>query len=560
MSTGKKPVLEVATPPQLRLFDGEATESRLSDSSSGGRVFVDPDPRGIYLGARRLDEYLKEAGEQEAFAVRAFLRRQDFSQFEANYAPQGRAPYAPVAMLGLILWGLMHGLDSLRALEKLARTDLSCMWVTGGITPEFSIIGRFIRRHEELLKDGEFFGQLTADIVELCDSDPSRLAGDGTVIEAAASRYRKLNEEAARRAAKKAAEEAEQHPDDEELQKERARAENAEQEVARRAERRRKKGEDPTRAVISPSEPEAYIQRQKHGGTAPSYKPSIMANKDRLITSTAVHPSSEKTVFEELLTKARMVGPVEQILLDGNYFSSGVLTLAFEGEIDILIPDGKLDDGAGKKRSSSNGKFKKTEFVYQPETDTMICPAGQTLKPIQRASTTPATIGYVRYGGADCDGCPFREQCTSAKDGRTVKRYEGDELKEVMREVMSQPKARTTYRQRQAWVEPVFGELRYIQRLQRFRRRGVEKVKVEFNLHAMAHNLRRMLKLLQERRPRVLEQLQRAIIASTWAVYALHSVFSSYQKPYDVRPYKPAMAVVNRSSCPYPATQPSWFG
>ena len=557
MSTGKKPVLEVATPPQLRLFDSEATESRLSQASSGRRVFVDPDPRGIYLGARRLDEYLKEAGEQDAFAVRAFLRRQDFSQFEANYAAQGRAPYAPAAMLGLILWGLMHGVDSLRALEKLARTDLSCMWVTGGITPEFSIIGRFIRRHEELLKGGDFFARLTADIVDLCDSDASRLAGDGTVIEAAASRYRKLDAEAARKAAKKAADKAEKNPDDEELQKEKEHAEEVERKVARRAERRRKKGKDPTKAVINPAESEAYIQRQKKGGTAASYKPSIFANEDRIITGTAVHPSSEKAIIEELLTKAQKVQLVSQLLLDGNYFSSGVLSLLYEDQIDALIPDGKLDEDTKEKESSSDGKFKKEEFEYDPKTDTMICPAGQTLLPTERVPSTPDRTGYVRYGKADCDKCPCREQCTTAKDGRTVKRYEGDDLKEAMREVMSQPKARAAYRKRQAWVEPVFGELRHIQGLQRFRRRGLEKVKVEFNLHAMAHNLRRMLKLLQERKPWVLEHLAWTIIAVMWAIYGLYSALRACVTSNPVRANEPAMVFVTPGRCPNPPTQTS---
>jgi len=54
-------------------------------------------------------------------------------------------------MMGLILYGVMQGVHSLRDLERLARLDLGCMWVSGGIMPDHANIGRFIVMHEDLL-------------------------------------------------------------------------------------------------------------------------------------------------------------------------------------------------------------------------------------------------------------------------------------------------------------------------------------------------------------------------------------------------------------------------
>jgi transposase len=54
------------------------------------------------------------------------------------------APYAPRLMMGLILYGVMQGVHSLRELERLAGLDLGCMWVTGGIAPDPANIGRFV--------------------------------------------------------------------------------------------------------------------------------------------------------------------------------------------------------------------------------------------------------------------------------------------------------------------------------------------------------------------------------------------------------------------------------
>ena len=56
--------------------------------------------------------------------------------------------------MGLILYGVMQGVRSLRELERLARLDLGCMWVTGDVAPDHANIGRFIVLHKNLLKAG----------------------------------------------------------------------------------------------------------------------------------------------------------------------------------------------------------------------------------------------------------------------------------------------------------------------------------------------------------------------------------------------------------------------
>ena len=131
--------------------------------------FEDPDPFLIRLNEVRLDEHLRRTGQGRALKVRELLEPLDWSGFEQRYKAGGRTPYAPRAMLGLILYGIMQGISSLRALENLARTDLGCMWVSGGILPDHSIIGRFIQRHEAELS-GELFDQLNAQALRVTGS------------------------------------------------------------------------------------------------------------------------------------------------------------------------------------------------------------------------------------------------------------------------------------------------------------------------------------------------------------------------------------------------------
>ncbi len=75
-------------------------------------------------------------------------------------------------MMGLILYGIMHGITSLRALERLARVDLGCMWVSGGVFPDHAIIGRFINMHSESMT-GDFFENLTRAVLKKTNSELS---------------------------------------------------------------------------------------------------------------------------------------------------------------------------------------------------------------------------------------------------------------------------------------------------------------------------------------------------------------------------------------------------
>lgn len=105
-------------------------------------------------------------------------------------------------MMGLILCGIMQGLTSLRALEKLARFDLDCMWVRGGIYPDHANIGRSINMHETSLT-GEFFDALTRSVLQKTNSGGRCLEGNGTTIEAACSNYNLIKEELPKQQLKK---------------------------------------------------------------------------------------------------------------------------------------------------------------------------------------------------------------------------------------------------------------------------------------------------------------------------------------------------------------------
>jgi hypothetical protein len=395
-------------------------------------------------------------------------------------------------MLGLILFGILEGRHSLRQLETMARTDIRCWWICGGIHPDHSVIGRFIQHHAAELSQ-EFFLELTQRILELTGGGGGDLSGDGTVVQAAGSRYRRLTKEAAEVAEQEAQEASDQAPRDEQLRR-RAEEAHAVAEVAReRAEARRRHGKR-GKVEVSVSEPEAVVQPLKNqAGMAPSYKPVVFSNQQQVIVAQTVHPSCEHAPYAQLLDQAQATsGKVSQIRLDSGYCNFEVIEESEGRGICLLCPEGESSSGGAKKKSQ---KFPKSEFCYDRQGDYYECPAGQRLVRTGRGGQQRGRA-YQRYGKAPCQQCEQRSQCTSSSKGRLVKRYAEEELKEGLRARMQDPLMRQEYEKRRHMVEPVFARIKEQQGLKRFRRKGLRAVQVEFALHAVVHNLARLLALV----------------------------------------------------------------
>ena len=62
-------------------------------------------------------------------------------------------------------------------------------------------------------------------------------------------------------------------------------------------------------------------------------------------------------------------------------------------------------------------------------------------------------------------------------------------LYDSMRSMLATPEGRALYRQRQATIEPVFGQLKFNRQIQRFQRRGRAACRSEWRLIAATHNL-----------------------------------------------------------------------
>ena len=473
------------------------------------RIFLNPNPSDIWIGRKTLEDHLRGCREQGVFAIRELIQGMSWERFENRYRGGGRPGYHPAVMMSLILFGILEGRSSLRELETLGCMDARCWWLTGGVQPDHSGICRFLILHGEDLTEN-YFEDLTKEVIRRIGSSGGTVSGDGTVIQAAASRYRRLQAEVALEQARETARQAEAALEQAGEGSEQGEKELERQKLKRQVEKSRELAEliekrQEARRVhrykgelqISVTDPEAAIQPLKSKEYRPSYRPSILAREDRVVVAKGVHATSEVEVVAGMLEQAKRVnGAPEVLLLDAGYFHEKVLELGVNDPDlkHLLCPEGKtIGDGSWERKWG--GEVPKSEFVYEEWRNRYRCPQGRYLYARQE-SYTDRGKGYVVYRCADCQSCEKKAQCVPKnRNCRELKRYEDEELKEAMREVMRQPGARSLYRRRQGMVEPVFAELQGLQGLRRFRRFGLRAVSLEFSLHLMAHNLRRLIKL-----------------------------------------------------------------
>lgn len=479
----KRQVRAIKGAPQLDLFG--AGPGRGAPRREVEKGFVRADPKHIYFNDRPLEEFLQAMGLGWVVGFRALIDELDLSEFEARYDLRGRAPYHPASLLGLVIYGTMMGNGSLRAMEELARRDLGAIWLTGGLCPDHATIGRFVQMHEASIT-GPFYEQLTRQIVARMGKS-STLAGDGSIFEAAASRYQLIKKEAAEAAAKEAHEKAEAAPDDPKAQKAAERAAAVAEAAQERHEAQGRREAKPNVRVTA-TEPEAPALKGKRGETTPAYVASVIADENRIVRAADVTRTDETKSVAPMLEQALRVDPeARTVLFDGGYATGQVAQTAVDYDFDLLSPP-KDDDRHG---------FPKRVFRYSEARDVYVCPAGQELT--YRGDSTDKRRGstYRRYAAlsATCRACPLKDKCVTGKTRvyRVIQRFDNDEAMEALRERMKQRDAPTRIARRKAMVEPVFADLRGPQRFRRFTRFGLRGARLDFFLQVSAYNVRRLV-------------------------------------------------------------------
>ena len=105
------------------------------------------------------------------------------------------------------------------------------------------------------------------------------------------------------------------------------------------------------------------------------------------------------------------------------------------------------------------------------------------------------------YRAVNCRGCPLRGMCYKGRsDRRTVEvNHTANGFKRQARQLLTSERGMMHRSRRPIEPEAVFGDIKFNHGFRRFRLKSNRKVRVEFGLVALAHNLRKYSAILSER-------------------------------------------------------------
>jgi len=141
-------------------------------------------------------------------------------------------------------------------------------------------------------------------------------------------------------------------------------------------------------------------------------------------------------------------------------------------------------------------QFKAENFAYDPEKDEFIYPTKERLH-FQFTSRYTADNSYTTerrlYECQSCNECPLKAECTKAKGNRTIRiSFHLLEYRQQARANLTSAAGQRLRAKRSTEVEPVFGIIKQNMGFHRFHLRGLEKVRTEWGLACIAHNMKKM--------------------------------------------------------------------
>ena len=473
--------------------------------------------------------------------VNAVLDRLDISDIESTYKGGGTSSFHPRMLLKVIVYSYLCNVYSGRGMERLLKENVNYMWLSGMSKPDFRTINRF---RSERLADGRFDDIFRQIVLILNGEGLVSLKVqyiDGTKIESVANKYtfvwkgsvekNKSRLEAKVDAVLKTAESVldEENGD--------CNAEDIEpKDLAERTERILEKmdrqgisdkklrksvqkvkeeslpkleeyqnhldtlGE---RNSYSKTDKDATFMRMKedamnNGQTKPGYNIQI-ATENQFITNYGIYwrPTDWGTMIPFLDSfKERYGRQSDEVVADSGYGNEANYAYMESNGIDAYVKYNMFH--AETKRKYVNNGFLVPNMYYNSIEDYYVCPMGQHM---ERCGTQHpvSDLKYrsevVVYRAVNCKGCPLRGMCNKGRaDRRTVEvNHTANGFKRQARELLTSERGMMHRSNRPIEPEAVFGDIKFNHGFKRFRLKSNRKVRVEFGLVALAHNLRKYI-------------------------------------------------------------------
>jgi transposase len=424
----------------------------------------------------------------------------------------GSPAYHPRALLSVWLYGFMTGVRSSRKLEAACRDQVSYLWLTGWQHPDHNTLWRFYQTHRQAMRKLLKFTVATAVEIKLIDLAVQAI--DGTKIPANASRDRNYDAAELRRLLERtelAIEEMETQNEAGEdgpppkLPAELQQAQTLRQQVRKAMHYLER---HPNLKRVNLTDEDAQLMQGRNnivtGYNAQTMVSPLAVKTARgtgmLITAAkVVNTAADSGQLESMLEQAEeLTGERAPITLaDGGYHTVANLETGEQRGQTLVMTE--------RHQEALKEPYFKDQFIYVAATDEYICPHGHHLhfQGLRRGKGLhPGRYRVYTASRTACRLCPAFGVCTRDKHGgRALWIGSSDSLLNEHRRWMQTAEARSLYARRQQLSEPVFGILKDQMGARRFLLRGLESVRAEFTLMAIAFNLKTLSRVWTRLKP-----------------------------------------------------------
>jgi transposase len=460
-------------------------------------AYIRGDRQQSWLMPPSVEDYIPATDPVRAYD--AFVEALDLKElgFELDDNRVGAPEFEPRAMIKLLVYAYSYGLRGSRKIERACHHNLSFIWLTGNLRPDHKTICRFRRDHHHQLT--RLLKQCARLCIKLNLIDGNTLFVDGTKIKANASidktwsreRGEALLKETDNRIEKLLAD-IEQIDQDEEhreslvqMEKDLANKQALKQRVASVLDQLNRENKD----TLNTTDPECIKVKDKQGYAAGYNMQAVVDDKNGLIVHADVvaEANDAKQLAPQIeAANTNIGGTCSTACADAGYANTKAQKEVADKNILVVVPSQR------QAMKEAEGPFSKDQFSYDPKSDTYTCPVGKKLVP---AGCDGYVQQYRMESKTACLACPNFGACTSNKIrgrivGRLVLQQEKDRFEKQYLE------NRHIFQRRKEKAEHPFGHIKRNLGVQSFLLRGLDGVKAEAGLLAVAFNLTRLITIL----------------------------------------------------------------
>ena len=407
-----------------------------------------------------------------AYFVSDVVDNLDLSAMDAVYGNEkrGQPPYDPLMMTKVLVYGYCVGVFSSRRIERRLEEDIAFRVLAADNHPNFRTISDFRKIHLQTLAG--LFEQVLKIALEAGAMKVGRIALDGTKVKANASKHKAMSYDRMEEKEKQLKAEVKQLL-------EQADAADEEEDTRYGKEQR---GDE------LPAELERRETRRKR------IKEAQRALEERARQKAASEGSDPKQAKPKEKDQYNFTDPESRIMKSGDGFVQGYnAQAAVEPVLQLIVGQAVTQATNDKEQMTPMMDVIEQQSGQRPEevlADSGYC-SEKNLEALESVGNPERRIeGYVaterqKHG-------EYREACPMGplpKDATRVDR---------MRRKLKTKAGKAVYARRKAIVEPVFGQIKQARGFRQFLLRGIEKVRGEWSLVCLTHNILKCYRLCYE--------------------------------------------------------------